>query len=63
MGGLLALIGCFCRGEMHEAHLCGLSIPLRKPVIGKLGAGEPHARFGGRGGNTSRPLFLKRREP
>ena len=32
---------------------------MRKPLTGEPCAGEPHARFGGRGGNTSRPLFFR----
>jgi hypothetical protein len=29
---------------------------MRKPATGEPCAGEPHARFGGRGGQPSRPL-------
>ena len=35
---------------VHPLHPCvGEPIPMRKPPTGEPCAGEPHARFGGRG--------------
>jgi hypothetical protein len=33
----------------HLASMCSEPIPMRKPPTGEPCAGEPHARFGGRG--------------
>src|SRR5206468_2879439 len=44
-----------CSPSMRS--MCSEPIPMRKPTTGEPCAGEPHARFGGRGGhNPSRPL-------
>ena len=47
------------RGAVHLDHssLAGETLPMRKPATGEPCAGEPHARFGGRGGQKpSLPL-------
>ena len=41
-----------CSWAVHPLHcLCaGETLPMRKPTTGEPYAGEPHVRFGGRGG-------------
>jgi RNA-directed DNA polymerase len=51
---------CLLRGAwiVHPSNgpCSSETLPMRKPATGEPCAGEPHARFGGRGGRPSRPL-------
>ena len=51
------LAQCLLRwtGSFHDDRSPNVSepIPMRKPLTGEPCAGEPHARFGGRGGRTT----------
>ena len=49
-------------GGVHRSHCpwTGEPIPMRKPPTGEPCAGEPHARFGGRGGPTPFPTPIGR---
>ena len=46
-----------CAWAVHPSHcLCaGETLPMWKPTTGEPYAGEPHVRFGGRGGATPLP--------
>ena len=46
-----------CAWAAHPSHcLCaGETLPMWKPTTGEPYAGEPHVRFGGRGGATPLP--------
>src|SRR6202011_899463 len=46
-----------CSWVVHPTHglRAGETLPMRKPATGEPCAGEPHARFGGRGGPTPFP--------
>ena len=65
-GYRLTLAQCLlrrCRAVRTLSRLAdGEKLPMRKPLTGEPCAGEPPARFGGRGGlNPSRPLSIGRR--
>src|ERR1700732_3159315 len=51
-----------CSWVVHPTHglRAGETLPMRKPATGEPCAGEPHARFGGRGGPTPFPTPIDR---
>ena len=51
-----------CTGAVHHGHgpWTGEPIPMRKPPTGEPCAGEPHARFGGRGRRKLFPTPIAR---
>ena len=52
-----------CAWAVHPSHcLCaGETLPMWKPTTGEPYAGEPHVRFGGRGGATPLPDPYRRK--
>src|ERR1700724_1739837 len=50
-----------CSWVVHPTHglRAGETLPMRKPATGEPCAGEPHARFGGRGGPTPFPTPIE----
>src|SRR6516225_4395878 len=54
-----------CAWAVHPSHcLCaGETLPMWKPTTGEPYAGEPHVRFGGRGGATPLPDPYRGKRP
>lgn len=53
-GGMArCLLRCCGASHLDQSPASGEPIPMRKPPTGEPYAGEPHVRFGGRGGDAS----------